>query len=90
MGTASTNLRHSLHNSALKVTVIDHCNSIYECQKALSKGYHDCWFPDLTTNFTNFNFFATSSKTIFAIICSVMYLYSLLFYLIGKCQFDFY
>ena len=49
-------------------TVIDCCKSLCDCQKALSNGHDDCHYLDIATTFINFNPFANSSKTIFAII----------------------
>ena len=46
---------------------IDCCNSICDSQRTLSIGHHDCQYLDAT--FANFNSFATSSKTIFAVLC---------------------
>ena len=37
-------------------------------QKALSNSHHDRHYLDIATTFINFNSFANSSKTIFAII----------------------
>ena len=49
-------------------TVIDCRKSLCNRQKALSNGHYDRHYLDIATTFINFNSFANSSKTIFAII----------------------
>ena len=46
---------------------IDHFNRVFDGQRALLNGHHDCQYLDVTTTFTKFNYFATFSKAIFAI-----------------------
>ena len=49
-------------------TVIDRRKKLCDHQKALSNGHHNRHYLDTATTFTNFNSFANSSKTTFAII----------------------
>ena len=46
--------------------VTDCCQSIPDRQK-VSSGHHNSQYLDVTATFTNFNSFATSSKTIFLV-----------------------
>ena len=48
--------------------VTDRRKSLCDRQKALSNGHHDRHYLDIAASFINFNSFANSSKTIFAII----------------------
>ena len=56
-----------LNNS--RSTLSDHRYSVCDHRKASSNSRHDRQYLVLTTTFTNFNFFATSLKTIYAILC---------------------
>ena len=48
--------------------LIDHSKSLYDRRKVLPIGNHDRHYLNIATTFINFNSFADSSKTIFAII----------------------
>ena len=48
--------------------VIDHHKNLCDHRKALLNGHHDRHYLDKTTTFINFDSFANSPKTIFAII----------------------
>ena len=51
-------------------TVTECCKSISDCLQVSSNSHHNSQYLDVITTFTNFNSFATSSKTIFLVLCS--------------------